>query len=116
MHPLPVLQMISNAQLSELLQIIAARYNQHSGAFLLVWHFGNEPNQVVLLIIPTKMGLQKRWQNQNAAEAPLPPLPSHTKIFIYKLTHFCGCFCLLSYLNRNEIEHHLIESVLIHLK
>ena len=120
MHPLPVLRMISNAQLIELLQIIAARYNQPSAAFLLVWHFGNESNQVVLGMIPTKRqnGIAEKmakWQNQNGSEAPLPPLPSHTEIFIYELTHFCGRFWLLSYLNRNEIENHLIKSVLIHL-
>ena len=71
--------------------------------------FANNSNQNMLAAKVAK------WQNQNAAEAPLPPLPSHTEIFIYELTHFCGCFCLLSYLNRNEIENHLIKSVLIHL-
>ena len=56
-----------------------------------------------------------KWQNQNGSEAPLPPLPSHTEIFIYELTHFCGRFWLLSYLNWNEIENHLIKSILIHI-
>ena len=41
--------------------------------------FANNSNQNMLAAKVAK------WQNQNAAEAPLPPLPSHTEIFIWAL-------------------------------